>query len=100
MPAEIVDDLRAALTALTKLQHWPLEIEAIGMKAGEERELRGDLRVRAVQTFHPVPSLAYERTMTGRSSIKSCVSRTSLTATKSASAYSSSESSEISASHT
>lgn len=59
MPAEIVDDLRAALQALTKLQHWPLEIEAIGMKAGEERELRGDLRVRAVQTFHPVPSLAY-----------------------------------------
>ena len=59
MPAEIVDDLRAALSALTKLQHWPLEIEAIGMTAGEERELRGDLRVRAVQTFHPVPSLAY-----------------------------------------
>ena len=59
MPAEIVDDLMAALNALTKLQHWPLNIEAIGMRAGEERELRGDLRVRAVQTFHPVPSLAY-----------------------------------------
>jgi ribonuclease Z len=59
MPAEIVDDLTAALAALTKLQRWPLEIEAIGMRAGEERELRGDLRVRAVQTFHPVPSLAY-----------------------------------------
>ena len=29
------------------------------MRAGEERELRGDLRVRAVQTFHPVPSLGY-----------------------------------------
>ena len=59
MPAEIVDDLLAALAALTKLQHWPLHIEAIGMRAGEERELRGDLRVRAVQTFHPVPSLGY-----------------------------------------
>ena len=59
MPAEIVDDLLAALETLTKLQHWPLRIEAIGMKAGDERELRGDLRVRAVQTFHPVPSLAY-----------------------------------------
>lgn len=59
MPAEIVDDLLAALAALTKLQRWPLDIEAIGMTAGEERELRGDLRVRAVQTFHPVPSLAY-----------------------------------------
>ncbi|MEO6775013.1 MAG: MBL fold metallo-hydrolase [Kofleriaceae bacterium] len=59
MPAEIVDDLTAALAALTKLQRWPLEIEAIGMRAGEQCELRGDLRVRAVQTFHPVPSLAY-----------------------------------------
>lgn len=59
MPAEIVDDLTAALRSLTKLQHWPLEIEAIGMTAGEERELRGDLRIKAVRTFHPVPSLAY-----------------------------------------
>jgi ribonuclease Z len=59
MPREIVDDLGAALAALSKLQRWPLEIEAIGMSPGDEIELRGDLRVRAVRTFHPVPSLAY-----------------------------------------
>ena len=59
MPAEIVDDLQAALAALTRLQRWPLEIEAIGMVAGDEIELRGDLRVRAIRTFHPVPSLGY-----------------------------------------
>lgn len=59
MPAEIVDDLQTALAALSKLQRWPLEIEAIGMLPGDEIELRGDLRVRAVRTFHPVPSLAY-----------------------------------------
>ena len=59
MPAEIVDDLRTALDALTKLQRWPLDIEAIGMNPGDEIELRGDLRVRAIRTFHPVPSLAY-----------------------------------------
>jgi ribonuclease Z len=59
MPAEIVDDLQAALAALSKLQRWPLEIEAIGMLPGDEIALRGDLRVRAVRTFHPVPSLAY-----------------------------------------
>ena len=29
------------------------------MLPGDEIELRGDLRVRAVRTFHPVPSLAY-----------------------------------------
>jgi ribonuclease Z len=59
MPAEIVDDLRVALGALSKLQRWPLDVEAIGMLPGDEIELRGDLRVRAVRTFHPVPSLAY-----------------------------------------
>ena len=59
MPVEIVDDLQAALGALSKLQRWPLDIEAIGMAPGDEIELRGDLRVRAVRTFHPVPSLAY-----------------------------------------
>jgi ribonuclease Z len=59
MPAEIVDDLTAALEALSRLQRWPLAIEAIGMSPGDELELRGDLRIRAVRTFHPVPSLAY-----------------------------------------
>ena len=59
MPAEIVDDLTAALAALAKLQRWPLAIEAIGMMPGDELPLRGDLSVRAVRTFHPVPSLAY-----------------------------------------
>jgi ribonuclease Z len=59
MPAEIVDDLRAGLTSLSKLQRWPLEIEAIGMNPGDELALRPDLLVRAVRTFHPVPSLGY-----------------------------------------
>lgn len=59
MPIEIIDDLTYALAALSRLQRFPLEIEAIGMRPGDEFALRGDLRVRAVQTFHPVPSLAY-----------------------------------------
>lgn len=59
MPAEIVEDLCTALAALTKLQRWPLAIEAHGMNPGEELALRPDLAVRAVRTFHPVPSLAY-----------------------------------------
>ena len=59
MPAEIVDDLRAALGLLSKLQRWPLEIDAIGMSPGDELALRPDLVVRAVRTFHPVPSLGY-----------------------------------------
>lgn len=59
MPAEIVEDLQIALAALARLQRWPLDIEAVGMLPGDELQLRGDLLVRAVRTFHPVPSLAY-----------------------------------------
>jgi ribonuclease Z len=59
MPVEIVEDLQAALAALSKLQRFPLAIEAIGMSPGETLALRGDLHVRAVRTFHPVPSLGY-----------------------------------------
>jgi ribonuclease Z len=59
MPVEIVGDLLAALAALSKLQRFPLEIEPVGIAPGQELELRGDLRVRAVKTFHPVPSLGY-----------------------------------------
>jgi len=59
MPVEIVDDLTAALAALSKLQRFALDIEPIGMAPGDEVALRGDLRIRAVRTFHPVPSLAY-----------------------------------------
>src|SRR5262245_38032672 len=48
MPAEIVDDLRAALAALSNLQRWPLDIDAIGMLPGDDIELRGDISVRPV----------------------------------------------------
>ena len=59
MPAEIVDDLQTALVAMTALQRWPLAIEAIGLRPGDAYPLRGDLIVRAVKTFHPVPSLGF-----------------------------------------
>ena len=59
MPAEIVDDVKAALAAMSSLQRWPLDIDAIGLAPGGEAALRGDLRVRAVRTYHPVPSLGY-----------------------------------------
>ena len=59
MPAEIVGDLTTALEALSRLQRFPLAIEPVGMLPGDEHALRGDLRIRAIRTFHPVPSLAY-----------------------------------------
>jgi ribonuclease Z len=59
MPAEIVDDLQAGLAAMAALQRWPLTIEPIGLRPGDTYPLRKDLIVRAVKTFHPVPSLGF-----------------------------------------
>ena len=59
MPAEIVETLQRALAAMSELQRWPFEIEAIGLRPGDEHELRKDLVVRAVRTFYLVPSLGY-----------------------------------------
>lgn len=59
MPAEIVDDLMAGLRAMAALQRWPLDIEPIGLRPGDSYQLRKDLAVRAVKTFHPVPSLGF-----------------------------------------
>ncbi|MGE0551211.1 MAG: MBL fold metallo-hydrolase [Kofleriaceae bacterium] len=59
MPVEIIDDLTTALAALSKLQRFALAIEPIGMAPGDELALRPDLLIRAVRTFHPVPSLGY-----------------------------------------
>ena len=60
MPAEIVDLVREALRALSGLQRWPLEIDAVGIEPGDVVPLRRDLEVRAFRTFHPVPSLGYQ----------------------------------------
>lgn len=60
MPAEIVETLVTALLAMSELQRWPLDIEAVGMAPGDMVPLRGDLWVRAMRTFHPVPSLAFQ----------------------------------------
>ena len=60
MPAEIVDTLLTALRAMTELQRWPLDIYPVGVEPGDVVPLKGDFWVRAVKSFHPVPSLAYQ----------------------------------------
>ncbi|MEZ4358578.1 MAG: MBL fold metallo-hydrolase [Kofleriaceae bacterium] len=59
LPAEVCEPLTAALRAMSELQRWPLEIATVPMRGGERVALRGDLELRAIKTFHPVPSLAY-----------------------------------------
>ncbi|KAB2903225.1 MAG: MBL fold metallo-hydrolase [Kofleriaceae bacterium] len=60
MPAEILETLLAALRAMTELQRWPLDIQPVPVEPGDLVPLKGDFWVRAVKTFHPVPSLAYQ----------------------------------------
>jgi ribonuclease Z len=60
MPAEIVPTVQAALKMMSELQRWPLEIDAVGMVPGDVVPLKGDFWIRAVRTFHPVPSLAFQ----------------------------------------
>lgn len=59
MPAEIVDEMKAALEALSKIQRWDLSIEAIGLEPGDRVDIGSDRVVRAFKTFHPVPSLGF-----------------------------------------
>ncbi len=60
LPEPIETDLRVSLTAMSRLQRYDLAIECVAMKPGDEHRMRGDLWVRAFQTFHPVPSLGYQ----------------------------------------
>ena len=59
LPAELVDDVSEALSALGRGQRRPLELSYRPMRPGEERRLSADLWVRAHRTIHSVPSLAY-----------------------------------------
>ncbi|HUH04469.1 MAG TPA: MBL fold metallo-hydrolase [Kofleriaceae bacterium] len=60
MPAEIVADVTGTLERQSAMQRYDLSINAVGMRPGDELELRNDLRVRAFRTLHPVPSLGYQ----------------------------------------
>ncbi len=60
MPHEIVDDLVAALSVLTRLQRYELAVTPIGMSPGDEHHLGNNLYVRAFRTHHPVPSLGFQ----------------------------------------
>jgi ribonuclease Z len=58
-PAETAEMLPDALSAFGSMHRWPLEVEVVPMKPGDEVQLRRDVIVRAFRTWHPVPSLGY-----------------------------------------
>ena len=59
LPKPLISDLEITLQALSRLHSWPLDVRLHPMEKGQEIQLRSNLWVRALQTFHPVPSLGY-----------------------------------------
>lgn len=59
LPAEIEPLMRDVLASTARLQRYELAVELVPMAPGDEVALRGDLSVRALRTYHPVPSLGY-----------------------------------------
>jgi ribonuclease Z len=58
-PQGVEDQLKESLSHLSALHRWPLEINTIPLEPDDEVELRKGLWVKALKTFHPVPSLGF-----------------------------------------
>ena len=58
-PHSVVKDLEQVLHHLGTLHSWRLEVEMNPLHVGEEQQLTKTLWVRALPTFHRVPSLGY-----------------------------------------
>jgi ribonuclease Z len=60
LPAAIADDVLAALEAQGRLQGFELGIDPVPVQAGDEVEVRPDLRARVLAATHVVPVVAYQ----------------------------------------
>lgn len=59
LPATLAPVITEALAVISRLHRWPLTVDLVPMEPGDEIPLRNDLAVRAIRTYHPVPSLGY-----------------------------------------
>ena len=60
LPREIATELSEALAATSRLQRFPLQIEAVPLAPDDTICVANNLWVRAFRTHHPVPSLGYQ----------------------------------------
>lgn len=58
-PAETCDDLRAIVTAWERLHGAPFDWQLVPMRPGDEFDLEGGRRLRALAADHVVPALGY-----------------------------------------
>lgn len=60
LPEQIVPEVRVALEQLGSIQRYRLDVDWVGVRPGDEYELRKDLSVRVFRTHHTVPSVGYQ----------------------------------------
>ena len=58
-PQGVEAGLERTLSELSELHHWSLEVRCDPLAPGDERHLKGKLWLKALKTFHPVPSLGF-----------------------------------------
>ena len=59
LPSELVAPLEEMLAVFSTMHRWPMVVEFVPMEPGDVQSMHGNLCVRAIRTFHPVPSLGY-----------------------------------------
>lgn len=59
LPSELVVPLKEMLAAFSTMHRWPMLVDLIPMEPDDVEPMHGNLFVRAIRTFHPVPSLGY-----------------------------------------
>lgn len=59
LPEQIREPVRTTFEHLGHIQRYPLEAEWVGVKPGDEHQLRRDLSLRVFRTHHTVPSVGY-----------------------------------------
>jgi len=60
LPEQIREPLQTTFEHLSQIQRYPLEADWVGVKPGDEHQLRRDLWLRAFRTHHTVPSVGYQ----------------------------------------
>jgi len=60
LPEQIREPLQTTFDHLSQIQRYPLEADWVGVKPGDEHQLRRDLWLRVFRTHHTVPSVGYQ----------------------------------------
>jgi len=60
LPEQIREPVQATFEQLSHIQRYALDADWVGVKPGDEHQLRRDLSLRVFRTHHTVPSVGYQ----------------------------------------